>query len=203
MRSGRSGPEATQEIDASDVLEVIQVAPDEAPSSPSLIGVGVDLDAGRYDQTQQIRLAARRRQLSRYVIGAVAGSCLILVASLVKRESAASNAPPHVAASPPAATTARAPRPLLATANIPPPPPAPISSLPPADRVAEESATTASVSGSIRFAAPAKPGWIWLDDKRLTATSAIVSCGTHQVKVGYRAKHAVEVPCGGEVVLSR
>jgi hypothetical protein len=200
MGYGRSGPEATQEIDASDVLEVIQVVPGEAPSYPSLIGVGVDLATGRDDQTQQIRLAARRRQLSRYVIGAVAASCLILVASFVKRETASASVQPHAAVPPPVATTARAPRALAFAANIPPPPPASTSSSPSGDVASQESE---GASGSIRFAAPAKAGWIWLDGKRLTATSAIVSCGTHQVKVGYRAKHAVVVPCGGEVVLSR
>jgi hypothetical protein len=65
------------------------------------------------------------------------------------------------------------------------------------------SETSPSTSGTVRFILPAKPSWIWLDGKRLTGTSAIVSCGTHQVKVGYYPKHAVTVPCGGELVLSR
>jgi hypothetical protein len=204
---GRSSPEATQEIDASDVLEVIQVAREERHSSPSLLRVGFDVDVelGRNDETCQIRLAARRKVLSRYVIGAVAVSCLILVASVVKREVGSSDAHASTGALPAPSPAARPlpSTPTASTAAIPPPPPAPISIPSPPAAASTSSDTTASTSGSIRFTAPAKAGWLWLDGKRLSGTSAIVSCGTHQVKVGYNAKHAVAVPCGGEVALSR
>jgi len=203
MQPGRSGPEATQEIDASDVLEVIQVTRDERHSSPSLMRVGIDLDVGRYDETCQIRLAQRRKALSRYVIGVVGVSCLILIASLVKRgassEGPSATSPPPVAAQP-APTTPAIPPPPSPPAPVSIPAPPAVAPQPVASRAAD---TIGSTSGSIRFSAPAKPGWVWLDGKRLTGTSAIVSCGTHQVKVGYLAKHAVVVPCGGEVVLSR
>jgi hypothetical protein len=202
MRPGRSGPEATQEIDASDVLEVIAVPIREPRSYPSLMKVGVDVEVGRYEETCQIRLAARRKQLSRYVIGAVAISCGILLASFVKREAAASSSPASAMRAPtPRVAAATAPT-MAALPSIPAPPPATIPPPPPPVAPPESSATT-SGSGSIRLAAPAKPGWVWLDGKRLSATSAFVSCGTHQVKVGYYAKHTVVVPCGGEVVVSR
>jgi hypothetical protein len=205
MRPGRTGPDATQEIDASDVLEVTPVARAEARSYPSLMRVGVDIDVTRYDETCQIRLAARRRELSRYVIGAVAVSCAILVASFVKREASASSSPPAAMAQTPARPATSAPAPVRAAAAMPniPPPPVAIPAPPPPVVAPPLPSTEQAGSGSIRFTPPAKAGWIWLDGKRLSGTSAFVSCGTHQVKVGYSAKHAVVVPCGGELVLSR
>jgi hypothetical protein len=200
MRPGRSGPESTQEIDASDVLEVMPVSRVERRSYPSLMKVGIDLgvdiEAGRNDDTHQIRLAARRKELSRYVIGAVAVSCAILVASFVKREASASSGTlPSTQPTMHPAAAAPAPARTALPVAIPPPPP---------QAVATPAPTTDSTgSGSIRFTPPAKAGWIWLDGKRLSGTSAFVSCGTHQVKVGYSAKHVVTVPCGGELVLSR
>jgi len=192
------------------VLEVTDLARREDElSSPSIMRVGVDLDieassrgaSGQNDETCQIRLAARRRELARYVIGAVVMSCAILVMSFVKYETvprgSQSRAAPAVA--PPVATLASAPPP--SPANIPTPPPLSIQATQgPSQSVA---LTTAPSSGTLRFVPPAKSGWVWLDGKRLTGTSAIVSCGTHQLKVGYFAKHAVTVPCGGELVLSR
>ena len=203
MRPGLSGPEATQEIDASDVLEVIPLTPDKRHSYPSLLRGGVDIDALRNDETCQMRVATRRKELSRYVIGAVAISCVILVMAFVKREVGASDGPTASAPMPSPATPATAARPTAPAPAIPPPPPVPVPSASPLAVQPSASDTTDSTSGSIRFVRPAKPGWVWLDGKRLTGTSAIVTCGTHQVKVGYLAKHAVVVPCGGELVLSR
>jgi hypothetical protein len=222
-------PEATQEIDASDVLEVSELGRPDPVSSPSIRPVGIDVElaelrkqlalssrppridqTGRGEETCEIRLVARRRELSRYVIGAVAVSCAILVASLVKHETAESHAPAHaVATSTPPPVAKPATRPSYASTDIPPPP-APIvvpAAVPAAAAAATvtagATATAVSGSGTLRFTVPAKSSWIWVDGKRLTGTSAIVSCGTHQVKVGYYPKHSVVVPCDGEVVLSR
>jgi hypothetical protein len=200
MRPGLSGPEATQEIDPSDVLEVLQVTPDKRHSYPSLLRVGIDIEMPRNDETCQMRVATRRKELSRYVIGAVAFSCIILVVAFVKREVGASNGP---TATSPMSAPATAARPTATAPAIPPPPPAPVQSSSPTVAELLAADTPDSTSGSIRFVRPAKAGWVWLDGKRLTGTSAIVTCGTHQVKVGYLAKHAVVVPCGGELVLSR
>jgi hypothetical protein len=232
-RPARS-PEATQEIDASDVLEVSDPPRARRPdpvSSPSIRPVGIDVQLARYrqdllasleareaaermgrgDETCQLRLVARRRELSRYVIGAVAVSCAILVASLVKHESraaagsqsSAAEVGPH-----PLVTPRPAARPSYAGADIPPPPPAVALPTPattpqtiPTVPSTQTTQTVASGSGTLRFTSPAR-SWIWVDGKRLTGTSAIVSCGTHQIKVGYYAKHAVVVPCDGELVLS-
>ena len=185
MRPGLSGPEATQEIDPSDVLEVLQVTPDKRHSYPSLLRVGIDIEMPRTDETCQMRVATRRKELSRYVIGAVAFSCLILVIAFVKREVGASNGP--TATSPMSSPTTAARPTATATATSPaiPPPPPPASAQSSSPTVAELLAadTPDSTSGSIRFVRPAKAGWVWLDGKRLTGTSAIVTCGTHQVKV--------------------
>lgn len=198
----RKGPEATQEIDASDVLEVIPIDREEARSFPSLVPVGIEVFSERRDDSIRLRLAARRRELSRYVIGAVAVSCAILVASVVKREvvratDAGSVVAAHTAVSAPS-TSPTPPVPVRALA-----PPHPIAASASVAAVAPVPDAPTTGSGGIRFAPPAKAGWVWLDGKRLTATSAIVTCGTHQVKVGYAPRHAVAVPCGGEVVLSR
>jgi len=202
MRPGLSGPEATQEIDPSDVLEVLQVSRDKRPSYPSLMRVGIDIEMPSNDETCQMRVATRRKELSRYVVGAVVFSCLILVVAFVKREVGTSNGPTATSpmSSPATATAARA---TTTSPAIPPPPPAPVQSASPTVAELLAADTPDSTSGSIRFVRPVKAGWVWLDGKRLTGTSAIVTCGTHQVKVGYGAKHAVVVPCGGEVVLSR
>jgi hypothetical protein len=196
---GWKGPEATQEIDASDVLEVIAIDREEARSFPSLVPVGIEVGPERRDDSIRLRLAARRRELSRYVIGAVAVSCAILVASVVKREvvpkaEAVSVATPHAAVVAPSA---------LPTPRAPAPQPPPVNASGPVAAAVPVPDAPTTGSGGIRFAPPAKAGWVWLDGKRLTATSAIVTCGTHQVKVGYSPRHAVVVPCGGEVVLSR
>jgi hypothetical protein len=207
MRTVRT-PEATQEIDARDVLEVTDIAPEDVGSSPSLMRVSYDLPLdpspldrdgsagtlGQNEETCQIRLAARRRELARYVIGAVAISCAILVASFVKHESGLHDRGMQSAASMPHPAAIASPAPAIPA--VPSPSAAPVS----APVAAEPPATG---SGTLRFAAPAKSGWIWLDGKKLTGLSAIVSCGAHQVKVGYRAKHAVIVPCGGELVVTR
>jgi hypothetical protein len=55
----------------------------------------------------------------------------------------------------------------------------------------------------VRIVRPAAPGRVWLDGKKLTSSSAVVSCGTHQIKVGARKGHSVDVPCNGEVAVSK
>ena len=234
-------PEATQEIDVGDVLEVSELAPRalrDVGSSPSIRPVGLDLKlaelqkqliassqsalggecdanhiAGVGEETCQIRLVARRKELSRYVIGAVAISCAILIASFVKHTASAdvrfaapaSNHAPTADVAPPVRTAGTAssgearfgaPTPnQIPVADIPPPPA--VSPFP-----ATQAATTVeSASGTLRFAV-ARSAWIWVDGKRLAGTSAIVSCGKHQVKVGYNSRHTVAVPCGAEVVVS-
>ena len=228
--------DATQEIDAADVLEVSALEPSPAGRSvtnarasvklnanapwedisfPSLAAVGMDLNQGRFDETCEIRLEARRKKLSRYVIAAVAASCVILVLSVVKHEPSTAThavAAKAVAPAPPAsvsrpATVASRSTPIPIAIPAPPPASTPVSVSPAAGSQPSSggvgNAGSTGTSGTVRFVSPARSGWIWLDGNRLTGTSAIVSCGTHQVKVGYAAKHAITVPCDGEVVVKR
>jgi hypothetical protein len=44
---------------------------------------------------------------------------------------------------------------------------------------------------------------VWLDGKKLSSGSSLVSCGTHQIKVGLRRAHSIDVPCGGEIGVTK
>ncbi len=59
-------------------------------------------------------------------------------------------------------------------------------------------------SGTVTLQRPASAGHVWLDGQKLNAASATVPCGKHQVKIGAHGRaHAIDVPCGGEVHVSR
>jgi hypothetical protein len=59
-------------------------------------------------------------------------------------------------------------------------------------------------SGTLSLQRPATAGHVWLDGQKLNAASATVTCGKHQVKVGAHGRaHPVDVPCGGEIHISR
>ncbi len=58
-------------------------------------------------------------------------------------------------------------------------------------------------SGTVRIDKPAKSGHVWLDGTKITSASALVSCGTHRIKVGHGRTHSIDVPCGGEIGVSR
>jgi hypothetical protein len=198
MKLERRTPEATQEIQASDVLEMVDLPTREQQSSPSIMRVGVDIDVEPNDFTRQVFLAARRRTLTRYVVGAVSVSCAILFLSVLKHASAsgASGDAPK--------TAAVAPRSPLSVPAVAAPAvaiPAPIAAAAPVSAAPVSTPDPASTVGTVRFTA--RPGWSVLDGKRLNATSAIVPCGLHQVKVGMGPRHDIVVPCGGEVSISR
>jgi hypothetical protein len=79
--------------------------------------------------------------------------------------------------------------------------PAPVPTVvPPADTTATDTAQT----GTLDLQRPAVAGHVWLDGQKLAAGSATVPCGKHQIKVGARGRaHTIDVPCGGEVRVSR
>jgi hypothetical protein len=203
-----SGPraDATQELQAADVLEVIdtrapasvlieedeiQVIPRRPSGSISSIApvalsggaaAAPSLDLG---VTRKTRLRERRRRLSRVVVGAVAACALILVAAVVARvaQSADSVQPSSAVAA--ATNVALASPPVAAPAPVVPAPEKPST-------------------GMIRLARPAAPGHVWVDGQKLASPSALVGCGPHQIKVGPHGKtRSVDVPCGGEVRLTR
>jgi hypothetical protein len=175
--------DATDEYDVQEVLDMLEVAARARRSYPSLAPVGLDVEALIEDESMpEAHLVRRRRNLSRYVIGAVSVACAILVASVVKHS---------VHGGDPASSRASA-RPAPVTVRDPAPQPAPI---PPSPIPGEATA------GLLRFTAPL--GWAWLDGQQLSGTSAFVPCGTHHVQIGGEEQHDVDVPCGGEVVVSR
>jgi hypothetical protein len=142
-----------------------------------------------------IRLVpARRRKLTRVVFAALGACTLILVAAGIAHLARGSNesalAATESATTPPGSAVA----PLAPAAAAAPPAAAPAA--PPVADVPQ--------TGTLRLARPAVAGKVWLDGQKLTAASATVACGTHQVKVGSRGKaHAIDIPCGGELKLTR
>jgi hypothetical protein len=234
-RKANAPVEATQELQALDVLELVETLkkapaptaeaaanPGPAPvvirksltSNSSIAPVGLDLAPHRaaadeeVNPTMEIRLPTRRRRLGGIVIGAIAGCALILVAAGIARVGHASSAPDT--ASSPATTTAAA----AATATPPdttPPDTTPPDTTPAATSTATTAApaTTAAApdpssgTGTVRLDRPAVPGHVWLDGKKLQAKSALVSCGTHLIKVGRGRSHSIDVPCGSEIAVSK
>jgi hypothetical protein len=186
MNRGGTMADATDEFDVQEVLDMLEVAARARKSYPSLAPVGLDVDQveAEDDSTPEAHLVRRRRNLSRYVIGAVTVACAILLASFVKRSIPADDSA--------VATQRASARPSPVTVRDSRPLPTPI----PASPVASE-----ATAGLLRFEAP--PGWAWLDGQQLSGSSAFVPCGTHHVQIGGEEQRDVVVPCGGEVVVSR
>jgi len=203
--------EATQELQAADVLEVLGTkGPAKTGahrrslgSQSSIAPVGLDLavrDAEGDEEedrgaTGRVLLAAPpRKRFKGLVVGVVSCCALILVAAGVARVVHASDEPSSAshASAPAAVTTTQAPAPKST--------PAPATQSPaPTAAMAPDGNST----GSVRIDKPAKAGHVWLDGQKLTSPSALVSCGTHRIKVGHGRTHSIDVPCGGEVGISR
>ena len=214
-RKGNAPVEATQELQALDVLEIVETlksapraAPGTAvkrgttPSNSSIAPVGLDLMPQRAvadeeaNPTMEIRLPApRRRRLGGIVVGAIAGCTLILVAAGVARVGHASSAPSP--ATPATVSAARAPATVTSAAIATPP----VTTSAPASLAPTHS--DVSSTGTVRLDRPATAGHVWLDGKKLSATSALVSCGKDQIKVGRGRTHSVDVPCGSEIGVSK
>jgi hypothetical protein len=144
-----------------------------------------------------VLLAPPRKRFKGLVVSVVSCCALILVAAGVARVVHASDEPSSAShASAPAAvtTTTRAPSPAV---------PSPTSAPAAASPSPLAAAPVGNSTGSVRLDKPAKAGHVWLDGQKLTSPSALVSCGTHSIKVGHGRKHSVDVPCGGEVGVSR
>lgn len=213
-RKGKAPVEATQELQALDVLEIVETlkpklaagARRPSPSNSSIAPVGLDLAPGadkgeeEANPTMEVRLPVRRRRLGAIVIGAVSCCGLILLAAVIARVGHASSESSTASASStaPAATAASSPAGTMTTVAEPSPAP------PSATAVAPSSATGSGAStGTVRLDKPAVAGRVWLDGKKLSSSSALVSCGTHQIKVGRGRTHSIDVPCGGELGVSR
>ncbi|HEX3344187.1 MAG TPA: hypothetical protein VHS09_06415 [Polyangiaceae bacterium] len=207
--------EATQELQALDVLEIVEtlknapratagavrgpiVTRKALASNSSIAPVGLDLAPRRgggdeeANPTMELRLPMRRRRLGGVVIAAIAGCALILVAAGIARVGHASSTP-DPASSPPVTAAA------VATTAAPPAVPGTSS---PAATASPSPNDTAS-TGTVRLDKPAVAGHVWLDGKKLSSKSALVSCGTHQIRVGRGRTHSVDVPCGSEIGVSK
>jgi hypothetical protein len=171
-------PNNTQEIRPSDVLEVFD--PNRRPES---------LAPTTYDTAGY---SVPRTNLTRYVVGALAVSGVILVAAAARtffggQPSVAEQAPRSVTAAPAAAPQAPEKRPTSAPA-IPPPPPS----------------SPAITTGTLRLDPALQGQRVMVDGVLLSVPAALIQCGPHEVAVGASARaREIEVPCGGEVTVYR
>ncbi len=219
-------PEATQELQASAVVDLLDtigtvhtagsVSGVSLPrpslgSQASVAPVGLDLaqgrDAGDDDEimqtTSSVVLPARRRNLSKIVFGTLGVCAVILLAAGIARIGHAMSEP-AAASSGTAASLPGTNTPSTAAAT---PGAAPSTPASPAKAAAPAAigaaASDPASAGTVRLGRPTLSGHVWLDGKKLKATSVLVSCGTHQIKVGRGRKHSIDVPCGGEISVSR
>ena len=167
-------------------------------SSSTIAPVGLDLlpDRPRHDPPAVLTPAAPRRGQRRrvgFVIGTVAGCALILLAAGIARVGHASSTP-SPAADPATEVAASTPAPQAADLA---PTPAPAS-----DGTAA-STTADGTSGTVRLARGLSPSRVLFDGKKLSSATALVSCGTHQVRVNRGRAHSVDVPCGGAIDVSK
>jgi hypothetical protein len=199
----------TQEIDASQVLEVIAgdgVAirgpaaanelvdekqwlssgrADAQPSWSSIAAVDVPVDVP-IDESSSRRdepVAHAHRTRLRRIVAATLGACGLLLACALMRvalDGSTSDVRARPALQKVAATLALMQR---------------------APSAASEPAPS---TGTLRFERGALARGIWLDGTRLNATAAIVPCGPHKVRVGANAHvRSVELPCGVELLVRR
>lgn len=202
--------EATQEVNAIDVLEVIEthlpstnqpLPPPRAPSASasSIAPVGLDLMPSRamdeeINPTMEIRLPRPRRNLGGIVVAAVSACTLLLVAAGLARVGHASDeASPSSAAS-------RAPFVNAAVTTASPEPT--VSPTVPAAQAITNQAPDLPSTGTVLIGR-SSAGHVQLDGRNLAASSAIVSCGTHQIRIGHGKPHSIDVPCGGEITVTR
>jgi hypothetical protein len=214
MRSGRREPgRGSLPISAGE-----RVAPRSRASSASIAPVGLEFVVDHHaddgsgpvkeeaQQTGPFRIPMQRRRLGGIVVGTVAGCALILIAAVIARVSQASNAPTAPANAAKGASAA-GPAVLPGTTweqihQAQAPGPSSVATL--AQTVGTPMLSDTSATGTVRLSRPGAAGRVWIDGKKLTSTSALVGCGVHKIKVGMRARErSVEVPCGGELVISK
>jgi hypothetical protein len=164
--------------------DVLQVIPRRTPSG------GPPPDGGGTG-SQRISLPPERRQkLTRIVIGALGACGLILVAAGVVHLLRPSSDKAALAAT----DTPAAPAIPLPPNATPATPPA-VAPAPPVPDVPQ--------TGTLRLLRPAAPGKVWLDGQKIATATATVACGDHQLRVGRGKAHAVNIPCGGDLKVSR
>lgn len=200
MAAARAQAESTQELGASDVIEVIEMA------SAAPAGIDIEFpappDPEEWRLTRELCAQPARRNLQSVVVAAVGLCGVILIAAAGIRVASASDAPTVNA-------MRSAPEAKLKTTSVPGSSPAarapnasPLAvTIPAALPAAPEKPTTGTLllDGSARAG-----GGAWLDGRKLTASSALVACGPHRIKFGpWSRARTVDVPCGAEVHVSR
>jgi hypothetical protein len=161
--------------------DVLQVIPRRPPSARPPEGGGT----GSY---RFVLPPERRKKLTRIVLGTVAACALILVAAGIVHLARPSNDADGSAA------MATAAAPALPSPNV----------SPAATPAAAPAIPDAPQTGTLRLQKPLVAGKVWLDGQKMTVASATIACGTHQLKIGAHGHpRPVDVPCGGELKLSR
>jgi hypothetical protein len=162
--------------------DILQVIPRRTPS-------GAPPPEGGGTGSRRISLPPARRQALTRIVFAALGACgLILVAAGISHVLRPSNDTAALAAT--------------ATAAVAPPPAAaPVT--PPAATAAAPAVPDAPQTGTLHLQRPAAPGKVWLDGQKITAATATVACGDHQLKVGRGKAHSINIPCGGDLKVSR
>jgi hypothetical protein len=147
--------------------------------------------------TAQIRLSTRRRELRRVVIAALSACVLILVAAGIVRVVHASSEPDRSSRpspiAPPAAANAVATQPIAAQSPSPATSPA----------AGGTDGLNAPTSGTLHLERNITPRFVLLDGKKLNTHNEVVPCGPHTIKVGHARPRSIDVPCGGELKVSR
>jgi len=182
--------------------------PSRSQSSSSIAPVGLHLEESV--STLQLRLPLRRRLLRRVVFAAVSGCALILVAAGVTRVVHASSEPDRVARAsaslvPSGASRAVAASPQGTTTAAPNEPGMPVT-VPSSSTAASGGTGTAQpapMAGTLHLERNLTPRWVLLDGKKLSSRTEVVACGSHQIKVGHSKAHPIDIPCGGDLTVSR
>ena len=160
---------------AGDVLQVIPRRPTSARPPPE--------GTGSY---RFVLPPERRKKLTRIVLGTLGACALILVAAGIVHLARPSNDAAGLA-------TATAVAPAL-----------PAPTVAPAAQAVAPAVSDAPQTGTLRLQKPLVAGKVWLDGQKMTVASATIACGTHQLKVGAHGRpRSIDVPCGGELKLSR
>ena len=201
-KTNRNGAaDGTQEVAAVDILEEtplpdaiaadeipvdvdMELAPSRGgPHSISPLSVSI-LPGPRRAAESTFKIVAvrtpRRRRLGAVVTGAMGLAVCILLAAGVR----ASLAGPIEPLAPVAAATLPPVQPAAAAAAAQP-----------WRTTSEPTATSGTVTS--------RAGALFIDGARISARSALVSCGHHRLKAGRGKAHDVDVPCGGTLLVDR
>jgi hypothetical protein len=203
-RRPRVNPNATQEIDAADVLAIEPIESQPCSVMPVAFDIAAHAppsNAARSDRGGE-RLALPRPRLGWGIGAALAATgCLLLVIVNVTHASAG-----------PASEEARpAPRVIAAASSLARAEPAVAASY--SGEKSVDGVPLVSVmslprviptTGTIRLIESAAAHRLFVDGAVQQGSSAVVSCGRHMIQVGSAGKaHALIIGCGEETVIAR